>query len=67
MNKKQEKILDFIKNYIEENQYPPSIREIAKGTSIKSTATVHKYLKILEELGYIEVDEHKMRGIRVLE
>ena len=67
MNKKQEKILDFIKNYIEDNQYPPSIREIAKGTSIKSTATVHKYLRELEELGYIEVDEHKMRGIRVLD
>ena len=67
MTKKQELILEFIKSYIEDNQYPPSIREIAKGTSIKSTATVHKYLRELEELGYIEVDEHKMRGIRVLE
>jgi len=34
---KQEEILQFLKEYIDENGFPPSYREIANGVNIKST------------------------------
>lgn len=49
---KQQAILDFIKSY--PYQYPPTIREIARGVGLNSSATVHHHLVKLEELGYIE-------------
>ena len=63
-NKKE--IFDFIKDYINKNQYPPSIREITKSTNVKSTSTVHKYLSMLEADKCIEIDRGIGRGIKIV-
>ncbi|MFA9380134.1 MAG: transcriptional repressor LexA [Acetanaerobacterium sp.] len=44
---------------------PPSVREICNELSIKSTSTVHKYLKELEMAGYIEREFNQNRSIRI--
>lgn len=44
---------------------PPTVREICRDCSIKSTSTVHKILDTLEEEGYITRDAHSSRAIRV--
>ena len=41
---KQEKILAFLNRYIEENGYPPAVREIGAAVGLKSTATVSYHL-----------------------
>jgi repressor LexA len=62
----RKKIYDFIKSYIQEKSYPPSFREIGKGTGIKSMATVHYQLHHLKDEGVIDFLETQPRTIRVL-
>ncbi len=44
---------------------PPSVREICRSLSIKSTSTVHKTLSQLETLGLIEKDAKNSRSIKL--
>ena len=53
LNKREKDILKFIETELNENGYPPSVREIGKAVGLKSTATVHSYLGRLEDGGYI--------------
>jgi repressor LexA len=52
--------------FLAENTYQPSIREIAKKFRIKSTKTVSDLLHALANKGYIERDESRSRGVRLL-
>ena len=52
MNTKDE-IFQFICEFRNVMGYAPSFREIAAGTSVRSTSTVHRYLVKLEEDGLI--------------
>ena len=60
------KILNFVEDFQEDNGYPPSIREIREGATLSSTSVVNYYLVQLEEMEYIERDQHVSRGIRLL-
>ncbi len=64
---KQEIIYNFIKDFINENSYPPTIREIANGVDLSSTATVHTHLKNLQKKGYISISEAKNRAIELVD
>lgn len=55
-------IFETFKNYINENGYVPSIREIGEIVGLKSPATV----KVLEEKEYIERKENSPRALRVI-
>ena len=48
---RQEKILQYMKDTIRERCFPPTVREICAALDIKSTSTVFKDLKVLEEKG----------------
>ena len=63
---RQKQILRYITKQIQTNGYAPSVREIGKAVGLSSTATVHCYLKKLEELGYIRKENQKGRTLRVL-
>ena len=63
---RQKQILRYITKQIEEDGYAPSVREIGKAVGLSSTATVHCYLKKLEELGYIKKENQKGRTLRIL-
>lgn len=54
MTPKQKKVLDYIKNYIKEKGCSPSYREIGKALKLSSSSTIHAYIKILKEEGYLE-------------
>lgn len=45
---------------------PPTVREIARELSIKSTSTVHAYLSSLEQKGYIIRDKYNSRAIKIV-
>ena len=61
----QQIIYECIKKYIEENEEAPSIREIYEMAGLSSPATVHKHLKNLKELGYIDIKPRLKKGIRI--
>ena len=64
LNEKAMNIYQFIKDSIE-NGYPPTVREICSALDIKSTSTVHKYINLLVEEGYIEKMDNHNRAIRL--
>ena len=53
---REKDIMTFIENQITTKGYPPSVREIGKAVGLSSTATVHGYIKKLQEKGYIVKD-----------
>lgn len=65
ISKKQQEILDFIKEEILRKGYPPSVREICDAVGLKSTSTVHSHLSTLEKNGYIRRDPTKPRAIEI--
>ncbi len=65
ITQKQEKVLDYIKSTIDEKGYAPSVRDICADVGIKSTSTVHSYLKKLTAAGLIEMDDSISRSIRL--
>lgn len=62
---KQLEILEYIYQTIEENGYPPTVREIGDATELSSTATVYGHLKRLADKGFINRGSSKMRAIEV--
>ena len=61
-DKRLEEIYEYIKTFIDDNSFPPSVREIGEKFSIKSTSTVHYYLEKLREKGLITQDANKKRA-----
>lgn len=63
---KQQEILDFVYKCVNENGYPPSVREICVAVGFKSTSTVHAYLQKLTDSGILLKDPTKPRAIKIL-
>lgn len=63
---RQTEIYEFLKLYIENKGYPPSVREICEAVSLRSTSTVHGHLKRLEKKGLIRRDSTKPRALEIV-
>ena len=63
---KQERILDFLRDFLAQHDYPPSIRDIQAGCGISSTSVVDYNLKALEAKGLIQRDREISRGIKLV-
>ena len=66
LSKRQEAILEYIKEHVELKGYPPSVREIGEAVGLASSSTVHGHLARLEKKGYIRRDPTKPRAIEVI-
>ena len=64
---KQERILEFLNDFIENNGYPPTVREICAAVGLKSTATVSYHLTELKRMGKIHGDSNKRRALSLPE
>jgi len=62
----EKRVYHYLLDFLTENTYQPSIREIGKRFRIKSTKTVSDILQALAEKGYIERDPSRSRGVRLL-
>ncbi len=62
---RQLKILSVIKTAVEDQGYPPSMREIGQAAGLSSTASVTYQLQILEEKGWIRRDAARGRAIEI--
>jgi repressor LexA len=63
---RQRQVLDFIRGFIDEHGYPPTIRDIQKGCGISSTSVVDYNLKVLEKRGLLDRDGHVSRGLELV-
>lgn len=66
LTKKQNEILNFMKRYIAEHGFPPTIREIGSALGVNSPATIHAHLNNLEKKGAIKKNGYKNRAIELL-
>nr|HPG92827.1 transcriptional repressor LexA [Clostridia bacterium] len=70
MNKIDNKLNDvyeYLKNYIDENSFPPTVREISSALGITSTSTVFYYLEKLQSQGKILRSDNKNRAITLID
>jgi repressor LexA len=62
----ERKVYNYLLDFLAENTYQPSVRDIGKRFKIKSTKTVSELLQSLANKGYIERDPSRSRGVRLL-
>ncbi len=66
LTKKQKIFYDFIVNFIKDNGYSPSYREIAAGLNYKSIATVSEHIENLINLNYLYKKDNSARSLEVV-
>lgn len=63
---KQSEVLECISDFIKENGYSPTIRELGELLGLSSTSTVFVHLKNLVNKGYITYVPNASRTIRII-
>ncbi|MGE3608719.1 MAG: transcriptional repressor LexA [Bacteriovoracaceae bacterium] len=63
LTKKQKDVLDFITEYVRENGFSPTQKEIQEHFGFKSLGSVQDYIKYLTNGGYLVNDSHSVRGL----
>ena len=66
LTKRQQEIFEFVKRYVSDHGYPPTVRDIGKAIGLTSSSTVHAHLANLEKLGVLKRDPTKPRALEVL-
>jgi len=64
---RQQQVLEFIRESVRANGYPPTVREICAALDLSSPSTVHAHLANLERLGLIKRDPTKPRALDVVQ
>lgn len=63
---RQEQVLEFIRESVRANGYPPTVREICAALDLSSPSTVHAHLANLERHGFVKRDPAKPRALDVV-
>jgi repressor LexA len=66
LTSKQQRVLTFLQNYIDENGFPPTMREIASRLDLAGPDSAKKYLDILERKGCIRKTARSSRAIELI-
>ncbi|MDU5106548.1 MULTISPECIES: LexA family protein [unclassified Clostridium] len=66
MTERQHEILNMINEYINKERISPTVREICDIAGLKSSATVHRHIKVLQNKGYIQMIKNSPRSMRVV-
>jgi len=61
------RILNFIRKFLDERGYAPTVRDIARGCNISTPSVVQHHLNKLEKQGYIHRDPQVFRSIQLVE
>ncbi|HUF94969.1 MAG TPA: transcriptional repressor LexA [Acidimicrobiia bacterium] len=67
LSKRQQQVLEYISETVNDRGYPPSVREIGDAVGLSSPSSVHSQLSALVEMGMITRDPTKPRAIVVVE
>jgi repressor LexA len=63
---RQRAILEYLREYIEQHGYPPTVREIGEAVGLRSPSTVHAHLAQLERAGLLRRDPTKPRALELI-
>ena len=67
LTRRQREILDYLKEFIDERGYAPSLEEIGARFGLSSLATVHKHLQNLQEKGFIRRAWNRSRSVELVQ
>ena len=65
ISKTRLRILNFIRAFLRERGYAPTVRDIARGCNISTSSVVQHHLNMLERQGDIQRDPQVFRSIRL--
>ena len=63
---RQQEILQFLVQYVDDHGYPPTVREIGDAVGLASPSTVHAHLANLERVGLLRRDPTKPRALELV-
>jgi repressor LexA len=66
LTKRQREILDFVTDFINQNNYAPSIREIGENFDLTSPATIHAHIENLKTKGFLKTSYNEARSIELV-
>jgi repressor LexA len=61
----QQRVMDLIREFVQQNGFPPTRVEIQKHCGWRSVNAAQAVLKALQRKGLIEVFAHRARGIKI--
>jgi repressor LexA len=67
VTERQRAILDYLRGFVDEHGYPPTVREIGQAVGLRSPSTVHAHLAQLERAGLLRRDPTKPRALELTE
>lgn len=67
LTKRQREILDYVRLFIRENGYSPSLEEIGRHFGLSSVATVHKHVQHLVQKGQLRKAWNRSRSVEPVE
>ena|SRR5215211_680564 len=63
---RQQQMLAFIRDFVDQHGFPPSIRDIGAAVGISSTSVVDYNLRVLEREGYLRRTREVSRGLELI-
>ncbi|MDH3520311.1 MAG: transcriptional repressor LexA [Myxococcales bacterium] len=67
LTRRQREVFDFIREFLAEHGYSPSLEEIGERFGLSSVATVHKHVQHLVEKGYLRKAWNRSRSVEPVE
>ena len=58
-----DEVYRFIEQFVDDNGYSPSVREICQAMGFKSTATAYNYIERLQSAGMLQKSDNKKRAV----
>ncbi len=65
LTQRQRRVLEYIRESVEQRGYPPSMREIGDAVGLASTSSVSYQLAVLQRKGYLRRDPNRPRAVEV--
>lgn len=65
ITKRQKEVLDFIKSFIKDRGYSPTLEEMKKKLRLSAVSTVHQHINALIDKGYIKKFDNLARAIEI--
>lgn len=65
LTKRQKQVFDYIKRYIKEQGYAPSLEEVRRHFQLSSISTVHQHIENLRAKGYLTKLDNQPRSIEL--
>jgi len=65
LSARQYRILEFIRDYVGEHGFPPSVREIGAAVGLVSPSSVAHQLVVLEQKGFLQRNPARPRAVKI--